>query len=216
MKIQKPKITVPEQQSRIKDLQLLLKQPTSKEVRPCSFCNLLCDFCGSTKCTCNCSPECEQVAKEMSSEPDRYPIEPLVLPLVFHLNALRVIETCWSCEGHDDPFKGKGKIWKLPQVWFYSQSVVYPQLINDYLMDLMRFERLNHTWQVSLSYSDDAYATCFVMLPNLCQLEEVSLLSLQRDIKEISTSLENNVRATARYLLQELISISHKNQLKII
>ena len=37
----------------------------------------------------------------LSSDPERYPIEPGIVPLVFALRGLRVFEPCWSCEGHD-------------------------------------------------------------------------------------------------------------------
>ena len=153
MKLQELDITALERESRISDLQLLLEQPTSKEMRPCRFCTLTCETCGSVICTCNCTPECEAAARKLSSEPDRYPIERLVLPFVFHLNALRVVQPCWSCDGHLDTFSAEEKIWKLPQVWFYSRSVVYPKLINDYLRDLKHHSRLNHHWQVNLCSS---------------------------------------------------------------
>ena len=204
MHITKVEITSFEQEARIEELELLLNQPTSKEKRLCSFCTLLCETCGSTKCTCQCSPNCKQAAKEMSSEPDRYPIDPLILPLVFHLNALRVIQTCWSCQGHEDQSLESGQLWKLPQVWFYSKSVVYPQLINEYLDDLAYCKRLNHAWQVSLCYSDDPCGTCFAIVPNLCRIESVGLCALQEDIQEISMSLVNGVRSNAKYLLNKL------------
>ncbi len=35
----------------------------------------------------------------------------------------------WSCEGHIGP---AGKVTRLPRVWFYARSVLYPRLITEY------------------------------------------------------------------------------------
>ncbi|MCZ6862069.1 MAG: hypothetical protein O7I42_17635 [Alphaproteobacteria bacterium] len=36
----------------------------------------------------------------MSSEPEEFPIESAIVPLVYAFHSLRLTPPCWSCEGH--------------------------------------------------------------------------------------------------------------------
>jgi hypothetical protein len=87
----------------------------------------------------------------LSSEGARYPIEPGVVGLVFEMKRLGVFTPCWSCEGHPQP---DGTPHKLPQVWFYSDSLLHVRLLAAGVSKLKRDGRLSTPWQVAVTYSD--------------------------------------------------------------
>ena len=132
MKIQTP--PQPDQEYKLqyrRELKLLLSQPSDREMKPCPNCDVLCPAHQSPTCTCSCSPECFFAASNMSSEGERYPVEEKIRPLVYSFYTLRVCMPCWSCEGH---YKSNGfEVSKVPKVWFYSRSLLYPRLISEHL-----------------------------------------------------------------------------------
>ena len=187
------------------DLRLLLAQPTDKQQRPCPGCDILCSCQKSSRtCCCNCSPACPQVMHNLSSEPQEHPIEPNVLPLVYSMNVVRVIQPCWSCEGHmqDD---GQ-EIHKLPEVWFYSSSVVYPELLAQHLTQLRTGKDLSAPWQVTLApYSADNSTAMFIVKPELLPESSSQVLSrLQRDLHRIANALPNQLGRLAHAMLEQL------------
>ncbi len=108
-----------------KDLLDFISQPGPREEPPCPSCNFHEPM--------TCSPKCKDVAKSLSIEPDRYPIEMSAVPVVFELMATRVMQTCWSCEGHFQD----GELWKTPQISFHAKQPIYPYLLK------MQFQRRN-------------------------------------------------------------------------
>lgn len=177
------------------DLQLLLDQPMVDKKRPCPGCNVPCPCSGSRTCTCLCSQQCELVSKRLSSEPDRYPIEPKIVPLVFELYCLRVCKPCWSCEGHKLP---SGEVHKLPRVWFITRSLVYPRIIADYIATLKKRRLLQNFWHICLAYSGNRFDTAFSIEPNLGIDPSPDLERLQIESKVIADGLVLGVRAQAQ------------------
>ncbi len=187
------------------DLRLLLAQPTDKQQRPCPGCDIPCSCAKKSRtCCCGCSPACPQAMYVLSSEPQEHPIEPNVLPLVYSMNVVRVIQPCWSCEGHmhDDG----GQIHKLPEVWFYSSSVVYPELLAQHLTQLRTGRDLSAPWQVTLApYSADGSTAMFIVKPELLPESSSKVLSrLQRDLHRIANILPNHLGRLAHEMLQQL------------
>lgn len=136
--------------------------------------------------------------RALSVDPDRYPIEPRILPLVFELKRLRIFDPCWSCEGH---LGTDGSLWKLPSVWFYCSGMVYLRLLADGLNHLKRVGILHAPWEVAVTYSDaDNPDTTFSLQPVFAQLGTTSLTMLQEDVREIACSLDAMMEAGGRAL----------------
>ncbi|MBM4123723.1 MAG: hypothetical protein FJ246_02015 [Nitrospira sp.] len=184
--------------ARADDLARLLEQPTDRERRPCPNCDTTCGCpARSTQCCCSCSARCPDAPRFLSSEPARYPIEPQVLPLVYVLAGLRLVPPCWSCEGH---LQASGGLTRLPQVWFYSASTVYPELIALYLKDLEFQKRLHHHWMVSVCPHAAGGATIFQIQPEQLtpsDVKKAELQTLQDDLRTIAGSLDASLRQLA-------------------
>lgn len=184
-----------EHEARLRDLTLLLEQPSSRELRPCRGCTMPCPCSASPICTCLCRPGCEHAPVQMSSEGDRYPIEPKITALVFGFNCLRVCPPYWSCEGHLSP---DGSVHRLPQVWFYTRSLVYPRLIGDWLARLHFKKQIANPWHICVSYSESNLDTGFSIEPDLKLIARVDLTVLQQDVAVISKALVPDLRALAQ------------------
>lgn len=182
-------------------LQLLIVQPTDKQLRPCPGCDVKC-LCSkhSPTCCCSCSPACPHAYMRLSSEPAKHPIEPNILPLVYGLSSLRLMQPCWSCEGH---INNNNQIHKIPQVWFYSSTVVYPQLFSMHLHNLVANNKLSEPWQITVSpFSADSLVTTFIVKPELVNgIANTSLEKLQKDLHCISNNIANHIRRIAHEML---------------
>jgi hypothetical protein len=159
-------------------------------------CGAACQRPGSP----DCSRHCPDIPRALSSDPERYPLETRIAPLVFELKRLGVFEPCWSCEGH---LKHDGTLWKLPQVWFYCRSVVHVRVLADGVKDLHVAGKLSAPWQVALTHSDDDNAdTTFALKPALDRDTPGNLAGLQRDIDTIAAHLHqlvlNEVQSLSR------------------
>jgi len=121
----------------------------------------------------------------LSSEGERDPIEPLIAPLVFELRKLGVFYPCWSCEGHTN---AAGELWRIPNVWFYSDSVVHVRALADVVSHLYAARQLSARWHVVLTYSDAANPdTTFSLQPD--PAAGSSLGALQRDLQVMAGEL---------------------------
>lgn len=136
----------------------------------------------------------------MSSEGDRYPIEQKIVALVFGFNCLRICPPFWSCEGHQCQ---DGSIQRVPQVWFYTRSLVYPRLIGDWLTRLHFTKCLANPWHICVSYSKSSLDTGFSIEPDLKRMEQVVLEDLQRDVAVIATALVPGLRELAQEYLRK-------------
>jgi len=180
------------------DLETLLDQPGYNEVRPCLNCMTPCPCSDSVSCTCRCGPQCREAPVMLSSEGDKYPIEGKIVGLVFGINALRISPPFWSCEGHE--FQD-GSIRRIPQVWFYSRSLIYPRIFSELLDGLYSKKRIVNPWHICLAYSKNDIDTSFSMEPNVKNITNPSLKSMQQDAKNISEDLIHGIREIAiKYL----------------
>ncbi len=145
------------------------------------------ESCPEFDASVGCHRDCQFAPVRLSSEADDYPLETLIAPLVFELKKLGVFYPCWSCEGHNDR---EGKLWKIPRVWFYSDSVVHLRALSTAINELTLKRLLSVKWQLVVSHSDDDNAdTTFSLEPRM-GADEVGLDQLRSDIVTISTKLE--------------------------
>jgi hypothetical protein len=177
-------------------------------VRPCAGCHLPCACSGSSLCRCGCAPDCPYAARQMSSDPDNFPIEAGILPLVFAFNCLGACHPFWSCEGHMGP---SGKVNRLPRVWFYARSVLYPRLITEYAVKLHMKKLTNYPWYVTVTHSDAGNLdTAFSLEPNIAIEAEPSLASLHADIGAISENLVAGIKQKSAAILAEISAPAKK------
>jgi hypothetical protein len=138
----------------------------------------------------HCSRHCPDIPRVLSSDPENHPLESRIAPLAYELKRLEVFHPCWSCEGHNG---SDGKLWKIPRVWFYCSSVVHLRVLADALEELHLSNRLNTSWRVVLTFSDEDNAdTTFSLEPGPAA-SLPPLAALQRDIDTIAEHLRDVV-----------------------
>ena len=169
----------------------LLNQPSDKDERPCPGCRLVFPGVNITSTT-QCSINCPEAAFQMSSDPDLYPIEKHVVPIVYSLYTLRLLMPCWSCEGHLD---ASHNISKLPKIWFYSVSPFYAKLVSQVLTDLRQKRRIKNDWIVIiLPFSQSMFTLTYSIEPKSDQYSsDLELTSLQNDMSIIGENLRCEV-----------------------
>jgi len=186
-----------------RDLELLLAQPSDRVERVCPHCEEVSTCCNATDCTCLCSWKCNFAPQNLSSDPVRYPIEAGIIPLVYALSELRVCHPCWSCEGH----LSTGNLVKIPQVWFYSRSLMYPRLLTEYLTDLSQKKTIHYQWRISIISPQSTVDATFSIAPDLNLKRQVYLDFLRKDIENIAFNLRKSVHEIARnYLKSDLFN----------
>lgn len=168
--------------------------------RPCPGCDLRCPECGSASCLCNCGPECEQAPRNLSSEPEKFPIEEGIVPLVYAIYDMETGLPCWSCEGHEGL---DGKIGKLPQVWFYVLHQAYPDLLAKFLWQLHFNGLIQHQWNVTVVSADNATDTTFSIVPDT-NGSTLDLDKLRQDIKVIGGRMYDDIAVLARENIGEI------------
>lgn len=171
--------------------------------RACPGCDLSCPTCGSTSCLCNCGPDCEQAPRMLSSEPENFPIEDGIVPLVYALYDMEIGMPCWSCEGH---LGLDGKIGKLPQVWFYVLHQAYPDLLAKFLWQLHFKGKIQNPWNVSVVTAGNATDTTFSIAPDTSG-DPLDLGKLRQDIKVIGERLYEDIAVLARVSIGEIDSL---------
>jgi hypothetical protein len=190
----------------IKEFERLLEQPSENQLRPCESCDIPCPCCGSTSCACACTITCPQAPRTLSTDPEEHPIEEGIVPLVYALSTLRVVQPCWSCEGHNSP---DGELYRPPSVWLYARSVFYPWLISEYLADLDNRGAIENPWHLCLVFFDpDNSDPTFVIEPDLGSIKKPELGSLQRDVRVIAEGLEAGIKGRAR---KSLVRIKNRS-----
>ena len=174
------------------------------EERPCgSACQKVCPTCGSVSCQCQCAPDCEHIPTALSSDPENYPIEESIAPLVYTLKAIGHFQPCWSCEGHMD-VRGD-RIWKIPRVWFYCNSTLHLRLLGDVLQEFAIEHVTGVPWIVKLTFSDDDNPdTTFSLRPDPASIGDVSLADLQNDARMLAKRLPDALRARAKKIRKSL------------
>jgi hypothetical protein len=193
VKIVQPRAGIMNRERMKQDLLLLIKQPDAAESPPCPSC--------SNHVPGNCSSQCANAAPSLSSEPENYPIEIKVVPLVFELAATRLMQPCWSCEGHLGP---NGELWKIPQVSFYSESPIYPQLLLKHIYALQLQKRLTYPWHLVLADYGQTWELTYTLEPNLNREQTIHLGKLQADLHTLADDLCQRLKALARAALADI------------
>ena len=176
------------------ELELLLIQPGSHEVPPCQNCR--------EHIVSQCNAKCANAPKALSSDPERYPVESRVVPLVYELRKTRVMQPCWSCEGHMD---ADGKLWKYPQVSFYSPTPLYAVLLVNYLTLLKHHKKLYHDWNIIISgFGQKHSVITYTIEPKLSAYAPPHLGRLHCDLTTIAENLEFHIKQEARKMLDVL------------
>lgn len=186
-----------------RDLERLLAHPGPHKMRPCPGCDLECEKCGSRSCTCRCSQQCPFIAQVLSPEPDLYPIETKIVPLVYEMNCLGIGQTCWSCEGH---MNGKDELANKPRVWFITRSLIYPKLVGEALTSLRVRKKIAYPWSVGLAYAGNQFDAAFSVEPDLDFESNPKLGLLQHDAQMIADNFCREVLSRARSGLQAISS----------
>jgi len=125
----------------------------------------------------------------LSSEGANSPVESLVAPLVFELKKLGVFYPCWSCEGHNDQ---SGKLWKIPRVWFYADSVIHIRALANAIDALFNSRRLSTRWKIVVTHSDSDNPDTTLSLEPETAGKDRSLRDLQKDLGALSEGLERH------------------------
>lgn len=165
----------------------LIAQPSDTQVRPCPDCHIRFGK-ETTLSASNCSMDCKYAPRHMSGEPDKWPIEPGIVPLVYALYSLRLITPCWSCEGH---LSAGGEINKLPKVWFYAASDFYPKMIAQVIGQLQAHHKIGDSWEVRvLPFSQSMFSTTYSIEAHP---SEATLPKLHSDIRVIGEKLRREM-----------------------
>lgn len=177
-------------------LRALIEHATRRDGRPCPGCEIECPKCGSRSCLCSCAPGCAQAPLELSSDPEKFPIEDGAVPLVYALNDLAIGLPCWSCEGHAETENTAGK---TPQVWFYVRHLVFPDLLAHYLWRLHYRKQIANRWKIAVVSTNNNIDTTFAISPDSAQEgASPSLDSLRADIRVIGKRMNAEIAELAR------------------
>lgn len=145
-----------------------------------------CPECPEYNSARDCHRNCPFAPSRLSSDAVNYPLETRVAPLVFELKKLGVFLPCWSCEGHND---ADGALWKIPRVWFYSDSVVHLRALDNAVNELFLARQISTSWGVTLTFSHPQNLdTTFSLEPKLHK-NSTQLAELQNDLKMITENL---------------------------
>jgi len=94
-----------------------------------------------------------------------------------------------------------GRVWKIPRVWFYSDSVVHVRLLSEGLHDLRIKNQINVPWQVVLTRSDpDNPDTTFSLEPAPIHALEANIEDLRSDAATIADNLGKIMSGNAEAL----------------
>ena len=189
MKIPPPRDNLLFESSIRRQLEMFIGQPEPSAIAPCSGCN--------QHEPVSCTATCERAPGALSIDPEQYPIEPKVVGLVFEINTCRVLQTCYSCEGHfsDD------KLWKIPQVNFYSDAPIYVKLVLIQLDRLYLRKVLSYRWHIVLIDMAQTLNLTYSIQPDLNNVQKHHLGKLQQDLKTISIDFHSELKTLARGLL---------------
>jgi len=174
---------------------------SDKQERPCEGCRLPCACSQSPSCTCGCSSSCRYLVRRLSSDPDTFPLEAGIVPLVYALVSLRIATPCWSCEGHTNE---AGELIKLPSVWFYSASNGLARLVSEHCNQLYGHHKIHHEWGVEILALGETMQTTYSLRPNLSLSEGARLADLREDVLCLAGSLFDGIKTLARDHLPEL------------
>jgi|TARA_R110002096_G_scaffold35765_1_gene100510 hypothetical protein len=135
----------------------------------------------------------------LSSEPDKFPIEAGIVPLVYVLADTGVIQTIWSCEGHLQP--SGAELWKTPQVWFCADDAVAAQLLSVALFDLRESLHCSD-WLLRLVPIERGLTSVYSIEPRLEKHQDGAgmLKLLREDVQTIAERLPSSLQGLAASL----------------
>ena len=194
MHIPQPKFTQAGHLEIINDLTRLIQQPSADQLPPCPNCKQ------TTKVT-DCSPKCSGAAEALSEDPNLHPIEPNIVPLVFELTSMRLVQTCWSCEGHAS---FDGGIFKMPQISFYTEKPFYAQLINMYLKKIHWKKQIQYPWEVCLSDFGQTLEITYTIKCDLSCIDNPTLSIMQSDLQAMAKDFSTNIKNYAQELISQI------------
>jgi len=219
MKIDRPTPEIAQIESHIEQLNDLIFKLENKENRPCPDCVRPCGCSNSKSCRCECSQNCPYAADQLSSEAGRYPIEPGVLPLVYTMSDMQICQPCWSCEGHNseqvnpEAQSNIPELRRIPQVWFYSDSVILLRLLDLCLSRFKTKRWLKYDWHITTSFSDiDCVDCAFALKPDLNQVASPNLKLLQEDLITIAEKIPSHLLHASTEHLKQLQKHLEKNK----
>lgn len=198
MHIPIPTLSEPHRKTLISDLELLINQPTAQQSPPCPNCV---DDIQASWNKNNCSQSCVNAPHALSEDPELYPIEKNVVPLVFELTTMRLVHTCWSCEGHLDI---DGEIWKLPQVSFYSDKPIYAQLLSNYLANIHWKKKIYYPWEIGLTNYGRLFDITYTLRCDLSNVRRPDIHVMQKDLQDMAVNLSENIKLDAIKLIEQL------------
>lgn len=150
----------------------------------------------------DCTRSCSDAHHGLSSDPERFPVEAKIVPLVFELKRLGVFYPCWSCEGHLD---ASGVFQRAPAVWFYCDDLLCVRLLSDGIADLHANDKLSGPWHLRVTYTEgDSPDTAFALEPLIEERSGVNLEALQADAALLAREMQTIMRSQAQDLLWSL------------
>ena len=194
MHIPQPVLRAETEQNLKLDLLNLIEQPTANQVPPCPNCQQSIDQRN------DCSPNCHNAASALSIEPEKYPVEEFAMPLVFELTTLRLVQTCWSCEGHAN---FNGDIIKMPRISFYAVKPIYAQLISQYITRLYIKKHLNYPWEIALTDYGRKFDITYTIKCDT-SFERPELQLMQNDLLNMANNFSQQIKIFAQNMLSEL------------
>jgi len=135
----------------------------------------------------------------MSSDRN-FPVEKGIVPLVSAINELLVFQSYWSCEGHIR----NGELLRTPQVWFYSNSMIYVKLLYYYLSRLKAQKVITHYWDIRIIHTDKLWDSGFCIEPDVKRIGSLNLRVLQEDACNIAFHLVCDVIRIAKEYIFKL------------
>ena len=131
----------------------------------------------------------------LSTEANRRPVEPHVVPVVYELFASGLARPSWSSEGHCD---ADGQLSTWPGVWFTSASFTYLNLLDTALTVLHHDGHTHRPWRVELCDTQPEPGTALYTLGPARSGELPTLHALHEDLRAVAQCLEIDVRNLAR------------------
>jgi len=195
MHIPQPKFNAVNKSHIVDALTLLIQQPSAIQSPPCTNCQKV------NEVRNDCSYNCDNAAEGLSEDPVKFPIEENIVPLVFELTTMRLVQTCWSCEGHATI---DGKILKMPQISFYTEKPLYAQLLSKHLSKLYFQKKLKYPWEITLSDYGQTLELTYTIKCDISCIDEPDLKIMHQDLNSMGENLSTDIKVYAQELLSQL------------
>lgn len=203
MKIAPPEVDSASRDDRRRNLDALQVRLFAPAHRPCADCSIPCPCSKSPVCACACTPSCAEAPARLSSDPVENPIEGRILGLVMALAKTDVLIPCWSCEGHA---RADGTMHRLPQVWFYCNSLLAIAVLDEAVQSLRDARQISCRWRLRAVSGLPRLENAFSLEPEIDIDRGATLYELQTDAARLSESLPASLRVALNTHKRELNS----------